>query len=145
MAKRFNGASTESLGPAPHYRVMVVDDEPDIVSVIRQALEKRGFMVDIYTDSALALSAFKPDYYDAVLLDILMPGMDGLQLYDRIRGRDSQVIICFVTAYEHYKRQFEISHPQDETCFITKPMRMQYLIDTVRGKIESRRQGSPRK
>jgi CheY-like chemotaxis protein len=48
------------------------------------------------------LSNFKPDYYDLVILDIMMPKMDGFELYEKIKEKDDKVKICFLTASELY-------------------------------------------
>ena len=52
----------------------------------------------------MALSSFKPDYYDFMLIDIRMPKINGYELYDKLRNIDSKVKFCFITAYEiNYK------------------------------------------
>ena len=54
-------------------RIFLVDDEPDIATTIGIVLESNGFEVYSYSDPALALSSFRPHYYDLVILDIKMP------------------------------------------------------------------------
>ena len=56
-------------------RIMAVDDEADLTMLCSLALEYHGFKVDTFTDSQEALSKYKPDYYDLVILDIKMPKM----------------------------------------------------------------------
>ena len=58
-------------------RILVVDDEPDINMLLMIILEDSGYKVDVYDDPILALSNFKPSYYDLVILDIIMPTMNG--------------------------------------------------------------------
>ena len=58
-------------------RILVVDDEPDITLVIKSGLEGSGYLVDVFNDPAQALSSFKPNYYDMLVLDIRMPMMTG--------------------------------------------------------------------
>ena len=63
-----------------------MDDEPDITDSFCLALEDTGlFEVETYNDPAEALSNFKSNSYDLVLLDIRMPNMDGFQFYDKIK------------------------------------------------------------
>ena len=57
-----------------------MDDEPDITSLLRIALEGAGFSVDTFNDPSIAVQHFQPDSYDLVLLDIIMPKIDGLEL-----------------------------------------------------------------
>ena len=82
---------------------MLVDDEYDHNSIFTIGLQDAGFEVDAYYDPQLALSAFKLDYYDLLILDIRMPKIDGYELYDKIRKIDDKVNVCFLTASERYK------------------------------------------
>ena len=112
-------------------RILVVDDEPDIIHVVEMVLEDNGFVVDSYTDPTLALSNFKPGLYDLLLLDIRMPKMNGFELYQKMKEIDSNVKICFLTAsewfYEEYRRLD--THPTIEReHFIQKPFRSEEII-----------------
>ncbi|MDQ6667418.1 MAG: response regulator [Thermoproteota archaeon] len=91
-------------------RILVVDDEIDINSTIRQVLEDKGFKVDSYEDPYLALKNFKPHYYDLVLIDIKMPRMNGFDFYRGIKAQDKEVKTCFLTAGE-----FQPEHYSDDT------------------------------
>jgi DNA-binding response OmpR family regulator len=75
-------------------RIMVVDDESDLTLFYRMSLEYHGFEVETFNDPKKALSNFKPDYYDLIILDIKMPGMDGFKLYEKIRKIDSKAKVC---------------------------------------------------
>ncbi len=69
-------------------KILVVDDEPDVTYTIKKILEDNGFeVVDTFTDSILALDSYKANFYDLVILDILMPKLDGFQLYIKMRKR----------------------------------------------------------
>src|ERR671924_648135 len=94
-----------SSSPSPktktRRRILVVDDEPDVTFTLKKGLENSGmFEVDTFNDPQEALSSFKPDYYDFLLIDIRMPHMSGYDLYDNIKKIDSTVKSCFITAYE---------------------------------------------
>ena len=65
-------------------------------------LEDNGFEAITFNDPLQALSNYKPGFYDLILIDIKMPGMDGFQLYDKLQSRDSKAKVCFMTAYEIY-------------------------------------------
>jgi DNA-binding response OmpR family regulator len=112
-------------------RILLVDDEPDIIHVVEMVLEDNGFLVDSYTDPTLALSNFKPGLYDLLLLDIRMPKMNGFELYQKMKEIDSNVKICYFTAselfYEEYRRID--GHPRvDKEYFIQKPFKTKELI-----------------
>ena len=112
----------------------MVDDEPDIISVVRMVLEDNEFVVDTYTDPTLALSNFKPRLYDLLLLDIKMPKMSGLDLYQKMKEIDSNVKICFLTAselfYEEYRR-LDAYPSLDKAYYIQKPCRNEDLINQL--------------
>jgi DNA-binding response OmpR family regulator len=109
----------------------LVDDEPDITYTVEKVLKNNGFVVDSYNEPILALSNFELGLYDLLLLDIRMPLMNGFELYQKIRERDSNVKICFLTAselfYEEYRRLD--SYPRlNKEHFIQKPIRNEELI-----------------
>jgi DNA-binding response OmpR family regulator len=112
-------------------KILLVDDEPDIIFWAKKVLEVNGFVVDSYTDPTLALSNFKPGLYDLLLLDIKMPDMDGFDLYEKLKEIDSNVKVCFLTAsqvfYEEYRR-LDAYATQGKKCFIQKPCENEKLI-----------------
>jgi DNA-binding response OmpR family regulator len=116
-------------------KILLVDDEPDIIYSIKRLLEDNEFVVDSYTDPTLALSNFKPGLYDLLLLDIKMPKMSGLDLYQKMKEIDnSNVKICFLTAselfYEEYRR-LDAYPSLDKAYFVQKPFRSEELIRKI--------------
>jgi DNA-binding response OmpR family regulator len=91
-------------------RILVVDDETDINTTLRQVLEDKGFKVDSYEDPYLALKNFKPHYYDLVIIDIKMPQMNGFAFHRGVKAQDKEVRTCFLTAGE-----FQSEHYSDDT------------------------------
>ena len=113
-------------------RILLVDDETDIVSLYKKNLSHDGFEVEAYNDPEIALSNFKPDAYDLIILDIRMPKMTGFELCREIRKIDEKVKICFMTAFEINLTEFQKVLPSikvDE--LITKPIHMVDLCSTV--------------
>jgi DNA-binding response OmpR family regulator len=116
-------------------RVLIIDDEPDIILTLRMALEQNGYRTDSYSDSILAYKNFRAGLYDLVLLDIKMPNVDGFQLYQKIKRTDSRVKICFLTASEFYDEEIRKEQGFDgfnEELFLRKPVEIACLIDTIR-------------
>jgi two-component system response regulator VanR len=66
-------------------RILVVDNEPDITTTLQIGLEAGGFDVDVFTDPELVLSNFRSGLYDLVLVDIMMPKMDGFALCEQLK------------------------------------------------------------
>jgi two-component system response regulator ChvI len=115
-------------------RILLVDDESDVVYSITKVLQSNGFVVDSYIDPTMALSNFKPGLYDLLLLDIKMPNMNGFDLHQKMKEIDSNVKICFLTAselfYEEYRR-LDAYPTLDKAYFIQKPCRSEDLIHTL--------------
>src|SRR5919198_1608965 len=114
-------------------RILIVDDEPDVIIVFKMVLEMNGFEVDAYDNPLSVLSNFKPNSYGLLLLDIKMPQMNGFELYKKIRKVDDKVKVCFITAYEDYRKEFKESFPElDEIkYFIRKPKAVEDLVNHV--------------
>ncbi|MGA9149457.1 MAG: response regulator [Candidatus Nitrosopolaris sp.] len=71
--------------------VFIIDDMPDVNTVLKIVLDQNGFNADSYDDPILALENFKAGSYDLLLLDIKMPEMDGFHLYKEIKRIGSKV------------------------------------------------------
>jgi two-component system response regulator ChvI len=112
-------------------RILLVDDEPDVIYAIKKVLESMGFTVDSYGDPIFALTNFKPGMYDLLVLDIKMPNMNGFDLYERMKKIDRNVKTCFITAselfYEEY-RKLGIHASLEKEYFIQKPCKSEELI-----------------
>ena len=80
-------------------RVLIVDDEPDTCENLSDILTDVGYQVDTAHDGFSALKLVEQNTYDAALLDLRMPGMDGLELYRRIREISAGTVAIVVTAY----------------------------------------------
>ncbi len=114
-------------------KILVIDDEPDVIYTIKTILEDHGFEVDAFTDSILALDNYKANFYDLIILDIKMPKMDGFQLYTKIREKDDRVKICFLTAIATFNEEFrkirlKLDNIITEDYFIQKPIITENLI-----------------
>jgi DNA-binding response OmpR family regulator len=121
-------------------RILIVDDEPDVDTVLQEVFEQNGFIANTYDDPILALENFKAGSYDVVLLDIKMPEMDGFHLYEEMKKIDSKVKVCFLTASELYHEHFrkeEESCRIDKDLFLRKPIENEDLIKKVNAIINS--------
>jgi DNA-binding response OmpR family regulator len=80
-------------------RILIVDDEPDTCANLSDIMTDLGYQVDTALDGFSALELVKRKPYDIALLDLRMPGMDGLELYRRIRAISAGTVAIIVTAY----------------------------------------------
>ena len=138
-----NAATSKHIPIEEKRRILIVDDEPDIASLFKIGLEyEGGFEVDVYNDPTIALSNYKPGLYDLLLLDIKMPKMNGLELYQNIRKKhkgkeNGGVKVCFITAFEEYYKEFERLFPNLKIdCFIKKPISIDKLVEVVKTKLD---------
>jgi two-component system, OmpR family, response regulator ChvI len=117
-------------------RILLVDDEPDIIFTFKNGLEANGFVVDSFDDPVLALSNFKPGIYGLLLLDVKMPQINGFELYEKMRKIDSEVKACFITAHEvYYESLREIFPSMDLDCYV-KPIQIEELVRHVYGHLK---------
>jgi CheY-like chemotaxis protein len=129
-------STTTAAPPSPPYKILFVDDEEDITMSIKKGLEDTGlFAVDIYNDPQLALSDFKPAFYDLCLIDIKMPQMNGFELYQKLKKIEEKEDIkaCFITAYEIYYETLKKEFPGlNVGCFISKPIEIKDLVRRIK-------------
>ena len=113
-------------------RILLVDDEPDIVQAVKTGLEMRGLSVDAFEDPEKALKAFRPDMYNIAILDVRMPKINGFQLYREILKRDDKVRVRFFTAFEEFREEFKKAFPElDERRFIKKPTTISKIAEEL--------------
>jgi CheY-like chemotaxis protein len=116
----------------PPYRVLFVDDNKDILLTIQTGLESYGFIVDTFSNPSEALSSFKPELYDLVLIDIKMPQMSGFEFHQELRKKatyGTEIKTCFITAYEIYFETLKTEFPElYGGCFICKPIKIEDLV-----------------
>ena len=113
-------------------RILIIDDEPNITNSYSLCLEDTGlFEVDTYNDTVEALSNFKSNTYDLVLLDIKMPMMNGFELYKKIKKLDSKVKVCLMSAFDNSDAFREKFPTLDTECFIPKPIQINELVKRI--------------
>jgi two-component system, response regulator, stage 0 sporulation protein F len=87
-------------------RILVVDDEEHICELYRSELEDEGYAVTVANSGAEALAAVEGSPPDLIVLDVQMPGMDGIETLEKLLGRDQGIPIILNTAYSHYRDDF---------------------------------------
>jgi DNA-binding NtrC family response regulator len=120
-------------------KILIVNDESDLTFSFREILENAGFNVDVFNDSVQALKNFKPGFYDLVILDIVMPEIDGFDLYTELKKLDPRVNACFITASEQYhKYQREVKHHDlSQDLFIQIPISIEDLKREINKRIHA--------
>jgi DNA-binding response OmpR family regulator len=126
--------SQEEKSHTLNKRILIVDDESDITLPLKLGLEKYGFRVSTYNESVSALSEFKADLYDLLIADIRMPGMSGLELYEKIKQIDDRIEVCFMTAFDEYYGQLGKAFPKLDLqrCYLLKPITISDLVERIK-------------
>jgi DNA-binding response OmpR family regulator len=127
-----SGKPTSAL--KDHFRVLLVDDETDIVHVLKRGLEINGFEVDAYDSPQQAINSFKPNLYDLAILDIRMPGLNGFALRRQMKKIDPALTTCFLSAFEIHPQEFEKVFPSmadSVKTIIKKPVTVSGLIKEI--------------
>lgn len=114
----------------------------DITDSFSLALEDSGlFETDTYNDPLVALSNYRPNFYDLLLLDIRMPKMDGFELYQKMKKMDNKVKVCFISAYDvNYTALREQIPSLELDCLnsksiIRKPIEISKLIGAIESEL----------
>ncbi|MEW9529762.1 response regulator transcription factor [Microbispora sp. NPDC049125] len=122
-------------------RVLVVDDEPDLLEVLGAVLRYEGWEVRTAADGAEAVSAAREFRPDAVLLDMMLPDIGGIEVLRRLRAESPQVCVLFLTARDAVEdRVAGITAGGDD--YVTKPFSLEEVLARLRGLL--RRAGAAR-
>ncbi|WP_265501603.1 sigma-54-dependent transcriptional regulator [Paracoccus beibuensis] len=121
----------------PLLRVRLIDDDDDLRAAQRQTLTLAGLEVEEFSAAEPALAGLSPDYPGVVLTDVRMPGMDGIQLFQRLHALDPDLPVILLTG--HGDVQMAVSALQDGAYdFRTKPVAADRLIAALRRALATR-------
>jgi DNA-binding response OmpR family regulator len=120
--------------------ILAVDDEPNILKMISVNLSLEGYKMITASDGLTALTLFDEYTPDLVILDIMMPGIDGFEVIDRIRKRGSNVPIIILSGRDDIN-SLRDALEKGADDYISKPFNIHLLLARVRSKI--RRSGFP--
>jgi two-component system, OmpR family, response regulator len=117
--------------PATEARLLVVDDEPNILELLSASLRFAGFEVATATNGADALAVANSFGPDLLVLDVMMPGMDGFELVRRLRGEGTYTPVLFLTARDATDDKVTgLTLGGDD--YVTKPFSLEEVIARVR-------------
>src|SRR5512145_2999595 len=120
-------------------KILVIDDEPTIVNLVQAYLKPEGYEVFTATDGPSGLKAARSFKPDLVVLDVMLPGMDGIELLTRLR-RESQVYVILLTARtEETDKVVGLSVGADD--YVTKPFSPRELTARVRAALRRLQRG----
>ena len=124
-------------------RILIVDDDADVTITFKVGIEDSNRdvnkRIEVYTsnDPVVALSEFKPNFYDLLLVDINLPQMNGFELCEKILAIDINVKVCFMSSGEINRGALREIYPAISLgCFIRKPVTIDYLVRRIRSELD---------
>jgi DNA-binding response OmpR family regulator len=113
-------------------RVLVVEDDPQLAEIVAGYLSRAGFEVRVATDGLKALAAARTQRMDLIVLDLMLPGISGLEVLRRLRAEGSQVAVVVLSALGEYEdRVVGLERGADD--YIVKPFSPRELVLRVEG------------
>ncbi len=132
---RETGSSLQS----PH--VLVVDDDPPIVELVRGYLEREGYRVSLAEDGLSAVEAVRADPPDVVVLDVMLPGLDGIEACRQIRTFSDTYVLMLTARSEEIDRIIGLSVGADD--YLVKPFSPRELVARVKALLRRPRMSAP--
>lgn len=121
-------------------RILVVDDDPEILSLLRRGLTYEGYVVEEASDGKEALAKALQSSPDLVVLDVMMPGLDGLEVCDRLRQANDVPILMLSAKRTVSDRVLGLERGADD--YLVKPFAFDELLARVRALLRRRKPGT---
>jgi DNA-binding response OmpR family regulator len=115
-------------------KILIVDDEKDIVTVLKMALERKNFQVFEANDGLSAIDMIEKEKYDLIILDIMMPKFDGNSVNMRLKSKEetAKIPVIIITGRGNVKKSIaEIKKELNIEAYLEKPFAVSMLIEKI--------------
>lgn len=125
-------------------RILIIEDEGKIAAFLKRGLKEEGYAVDAAADGEQGHFLASTQEYDLIILDIMLPGMDGISLCRKLRSEGNEVKILILSARDKVKEKV-LGLDAGADDYLTKPFAFEELLARVRALLRKREAGSPTK
>lgn len=123
-------------------RILVIDDDPGVRSLLERGLKYEGFSVETASDGEAGLAALRERPAELVILDVMLPGIDGLEVLRRVRQVDQGLPVLMLTARDESEQQVA-GFKGGADDYVTKPFSFDVLVARVRAQLRRREHDAP--
>jgi CheY-like chemotaxis protein len=110
--------------------ILIADDNEDLLETFAMILRRRGFFVETAENGLAAVDKYKKHRFDVALMDIVMPEMDGVEAFRRIKEMDPNAAIILMTGYSD-EAQLKLARDKGARYIIYKPIKIEQLIEVI--------------
>ena len=118
-------------------KILVIDDEQDILDLLRDLFKSKGHAVDCASSGKLGLEIIDKNRPDVVLLDIKMPEMGGVQTLEEIKKKDSSIEVAMLTGYGYNDALIKELTDKGASGYISKNLPLQHIVNTFNTLLKS--------
>lgn len=126
------------------FRILITDDDSDLRELLTEAVKNWGYAVSVAKDGEEALRKLRMERYDVVITDLMMPGMDGLTLLQKIKELDKEILVIIITGYATIETAVKAIE-SGAYDYIAKPFRLDELMIVIKNACERLRLTSQNK
>jgi DNA-binding response OmpR family regulator len=125
-------------------RILIIEDEGKIAAFLKRGLKEEGYAVDVAADGEQGHFLASTEEYDLIILDLILPGMDGISLCRKLRSEGNEVKILILSVRDKVKEKV-LGLDAGADDYLAKPFAFEELLARVRALLRKREAGSPTK
>lgn len=126
------------MGESSVMRILLIEDEPDLAVWLTRSLQNKGFTVEWASDGLVAYKRLQVEEFDALVLDLGLPGLDGRKVLERLRANDNRTPVLVLTARDSLKERVD-SLESGADDFLSKPFQIEELVARINALIRRSR------